>query len=158
MAFAVNDMYRTLTLCIFLTMITACGGSGGGSDEFSLAGMWSGNLRQASGLQCFGGSFIGAGVGTVSDQETTVEIQNGSTIGESGTLTIDGSDCEYIGTRDSTDSMSFTSDDTSCWESIEASEFEEDSIFLTFDPHPPKLLADGTPTCVGLFDGEFTRS
>lgn len=165
--------FSFLPFVILLSTLSACSGGGDDNDTFeAIAGRWSGDLSQASGLNCSDGTFIGAGAGSNAGT-IALEISGGDLLGETSTLTVTartcanpeveacgvpaGGECVYSGVRLSESEIEFHSDDASCNESVVLDSIKNGQASVNFDPRPAVALPDGSPTCAVAYSAEVER-
>lgn len=115
-----------------------CGGGSSGNSATRISGVWSGSMRQASGVKCSDGSLLAVGVGTLT-RELSVEIISGDSIGEEASLFLDG--CTYFGIRQESTRIVFSSDSSNCAPEILFEQIEENSGTL--------FIHSGNPVATG---------
>lgn len=144
-----------LNILIFIGLVltvSGCGGDGSGFE--TIAGNWSGQMFQASGINCSDGTFIGAGLGSPTRVISFV-IEGGDVLDASASLSLNG--CDYIGTREEESEITFYSSDESCLESVKHSEIDGGMATTTLDSRPAKPDSQGQPTCTIAEQGEVTK-
>ena len=165
--------FSYLPIALLLSTLSACSGGGDDNDSFeAIAGRWSGDLFQSSGLNCSDGTFVGAGAGSNAGT-IALEISGGDLLGETSTLTVTehicanpeveacgvpaGGACVYSGVRLSESEIEFHSDDANCNQSVVLDSINNGQASVHFDPRPAVALPDGSPTCAIAYAGEVER-
>lgn len=131
-------------------LLVSCGADR--SDTSGVSGTWSGQLYQASGINCSDGSFIGAGLGTPT-RVITVQVTGGEAIGEEAALSLDS--CTMMGGRVTASSMEFSSTATGCPQVISFSGINGGMATLHINPGPPEATTEGTVGCAIAESGEI---
>lgn len=152
-------MLKSVSYILFLLPILASFACGGNSDSeglFSFSGTWSGRITQTSGASCSDGSFIGAGTGATSPTVFEVEISGIDRIDETGALSFE--DCNYSGSREGINKVSFFSNEAGCFDTITVEILDPTTIRLSFEPSEPVAAPDGSVRCVASAAGDFEKT